>query len=58
MPVIAVEGGQTLVFLPSNSKGEGSSPAGIGEERGEQVVYFIRHAIELVAQTIVEGQVR
>ncbi len=58
MPVIVVERRQTLIFLPGNREGEGSLPARVSKKRREQIIYFVGHAIELVAQTIVEGQVR
>src|SRR5260370_27685879 len=57
VPVVAVERRQAVLLLPSDRKGKRRRPAGVGKKRGKQVVHFIRDAIELVAESIVQREV-
>src|SRR6266566_7936915 len=58
VPVIAVERRQALFFLPGDPKGEWRGPAGIGKKSGKQVVHFVRNAVELITETVVQSQIR
>src|SRR5260370_3541102 len=57
MPVVAVERRKTLIFLTRNQESERSWTTGICEDRGKQIVLFVRDAVELIAQAIAQSQV-
>src|SRR5229473_5030676 len=56
VPVVVVQGWQTF-GIPSDRECERPWATGIDIKGGEQIVYFKRYSIELVAQTVVQSKV-
>src|SRR5260370_26914023 len=56
VPVVVIQRRQTF-GIPSDRECEGPWATGIDIKRGEQIVYFKRHAIELVPQAVVQSKV-